>query len=477
MGFEVKLYSFSKRDNSTDRPETEIITATGNLKAGCGILNPTIEFNFEEKSPANYPVGEKHKKLNYAYIYQFGQRYYFVREWTWEAGLWTAHMEVDVLATYKENIGDSTLYVLRASNARDGTITDLLYPAKTGCSYYSSTHNSPWILDTGACFCCGIVTPTGAYGGVSYFLLGFKTMENLCEAIIDNNMVRNNNLTWQGLSDGLVLSLVNPLQYIKSCVMLPIDLGDIVAKFPVLNMKVFNWPTGVSGWYTQPDSDVIIKKTFNINPHPLAESRGSYLNAAPFTSLTLTIPPFGCIDVDTSVTCGASSLTASVSLDIITGKGVLTVSCHGIVLNRIEAQVGVPISLSQVTRDYVGAATSAAGAIGSVVGGFTGGGIGNAITGAASGIGNAIESMMPRASTVGTTGAFAMNKGTWRLDHQYFTPVDDDNAHNGRPLCAMRNLGALGGYQLIQDGDVRTTGTKEEDEKIRAYLEGGYYYE
>lgn len=33
MGFEVKLYSFSKRDNSTDRPETEIITATGNLKS------------------------------------------------------------------------------------------------------------------------------------------------------------------------------------------------------------------------------------------------------------------------------------------------------------------------------------------------------------------------------------------------------------------------------------------------------------
>ena len=41
----------------------------------------------------------------------------------------------------------------------------------------------------------------------------------------------------------------------------------------------------------------------------------------------------------------------------------------------------------------------------------------------------------------------------------------------------MRTIKNLGGYMIIQDGDVALNATSAEDAKVRAYLEGGFYYE
>ena len=105
------------------------------------------------------------------------------------------------------------------------------------------------------------------------------------------------------------------------------------------------------------------------------------------------------------------------------------------------------------------------------------GGVAAGIAGGISGIGNAIESIQPRAQTIGSTGSFVSNRGDFRLDYQFFRPIDDDNTHNGRPLCDVRQINTLSGYMLVQDGDVTTTGTAAEDRQIRQYLESGFYYE
>ena len=182
-------------------------------------------------------------------------------------------------------------------------------------------------------------------------------------------------------------------------------------------------------------------------------------------------------DIDSSVTCNASSLTATIRIDQITGKASLTIECKGIVLNRVEAQLGVPISMSSVTQDFIGAASGLAGAIGGAAAGALSSGMMGMIGGALSGIGNAIKSLVPRASTIGTTGSYGTLLGDFKLDHQFFRPVDDDNTHNGRPLCQMKTISTLSGYILVQDGDVAINGTSAEDAAIRNYLESGFYYE
>ena len=147
-------------------------------------------------------------------------------------------------------------------------------------------------------------------------------------------------------------------------------------------------------------------------------------------------------------------------------------------LNRITSQIGVPIQISQVSRDYLGAATSLisgiAGGVGSILTGNIDGGIG-AIAG---GVGNAAAAAANRSNTIGSSGNFSiLFAKNPELNLQFFRPVEDDNDHNGRPLCKVRNVATLGGYMLVQDGDVPINGTQGEGEQLRAFLEGGFYYE
>lgn len=467
MSFKVRLYSLKKRDNSTKQP-----TGTGTefdciMKDGCGILNPVIKLDLGLASdPSQY---------NYAEIPAFG-RYYFIEEWYFEDRLWSASLRVDVLATYKSDIGNASLYIMRAAGAHDGSIIDTLYPAKAGCSYDSDTKTNPW--SSSHCFVVGCVSENASMGSLKYYVLGSGQMAVMAQALMDYATLIDpaNGFDLADASAALQLSLVDPIQYVKTCVMLPFAYTDMVNYGALEQVKVFNFTPGqIQGAVIQPNTRVSKSYSFTIPKHPDTSARGNYVNTKPFTNLTLTIPPWGCIDIDTSVTCNASALNVDVDVDPITGKAVLIASANGIILNRIESQVGVPISLSSVTRDYMGAASSALGAAGGVISGFMGN-IGGFL-GAANGVGNAVESLMPRAQTIGSTGAFVSNRGSFRLDAQFFRPVADDPVHNGRPLCEVRQISNLSGYMLIQDGDVSINGTSTEDSRIREYLESGFYYE
>lgn len=468
MSFEVKLYTLSKRDNSTKRPAANAGTSFNCiLKSGSGIMHPTLSFDIGLlQDPSNY---------NYAYIDAF-DRYYFIEEWYFEHALWTATLKVDVLATYKTEIGSSTLYVTRAadSSVQDENIIDTLYPAKSGCTFLSDTVTNPWWNDLS--FIVGVVSRSGNMGSLAYYGMDATNIHTMCRNLLDNTVTEQNGFSTADASLALQLSLVDPMQYIKSCMALPVSLAELADIGTLNEVYAFNWDAGVAGYKILLAPYINKSFTFNILKHPDTTSRGNYVNSDPFTKITLTIPPWGTIDIDTSVTCNASSLTTEVRIDPITGKAILTISCNNIVLNRVEAQLGVPISLSSVTRDYVGTASSAIGSLSGVVGSALAGDIAGAI-GSLSGIGNAVKSAMPRASTIGTTGGFASAMGTFRLDHQFFRPITDDPVHNGRPVCAMHRISTLSGYMIIQDGDVPINGTSEEDAAVRQYLESGFYYE
>lgn len=456
MSFAIHFYNFSKKENSTKRP-----TGDGNIqncimKHGSGLLRPTISIDV---GLVNAPVA------NYAYIPSFG-RYYFIKEWFFEDALWTANLEVDVLATYKTQIGNSSLYVLRSSAEKNGNIIDNLYPTRTNCNFATVKKTNPW---NSSCFVVGIVSKNGDFGSLNYYVLVRSQLRALCTNLMDDAVTTNNGYDWNDFSQSLQRSIVDPLQYIKTCVMLPVGLEDITNKDEISQITVFNWPAQTTGWGINPNSRITNSYEFAIEKHPDTNSRGNYVNTKPYTNVTLSIPPWGVIEIDSSVTCTASKLNVDVDLDPLTGKAVLVVKCNGIILNRVESQVGVPISISQVSRDYIGAAQATLGAVGSAL-------TGNFI-GAAAGVGNAVNAMAPRSNTIGSTGAFVSNRGEFKLDFQFFRPVADDNAHNGRPLCAVRNIASLGGYMLIQDGDVSINGTNTEGAMIRNYLEGGFYYE
>lgn len=487
MAFYVRLYTLSKRENSTKRPEGDGNLQRCILRRGSSLMTPVLEFDFGTDTDSN-PIG-----YNYCYIPQF-ERYFFIEEWTFSGALWIASCRCDVLATYKTEIGATSLYILRASAASDGAITDTLYPAKTGCTFDSTVVSTPWIL-SGGTFVIGVVNQEPTIGGLCYFAMTPSQVESVLDALLADSFLSNNSVTIAGVSKDALKGLIDPVQYIKSAVYIPVAksyLGGDLTSF-----RLNGWSAGFGSLGTEAinvnQARYLVTKTFSIPKHPQAASRGVYLNQAPFSVYTLTIPPFGTIDIDSTVLRNASSLTAEVTIDLPTGLGILTVTCNGIVLNRLEANVGVPVQLSQVSRDYVGGIMSAlsgvAGAVGSLampgLGAATGaaatamkvGGAAGAAGAGTSAIGNAVSALTPRAQSVGSGGSYAQLVKDWRLDAQFFPMVDDDNAHNGRPYCKMATPASLGGYLLVQDADVPIAGTASEDARIRDYLQTGFYYE
>ena len=467
MAFTVRLYTLKKRDNSTKQPTGNGTEFSCVLKSGSGIMHPTITLDIGKTAdPSQY---------NYAYIPAFA-RYYFIEEWYFDRALWTASLKVDVLATYKTDIGTANLYVMRCASEQDGNVIDTLYPAKSGCSFASDTKTNPWT--SAETYVIGVVSQDARCGSLIHYAMGRASFTALCQWLLSDVVTTANGFKIEDCSLELQRSLVEPLQFIKSCVLLPVSINDTISSVsPNPHVVVYGWETTEGGKVLDENTAIEKTFTFTIQKHPDTASRGNYVNSAPFTSITLTVPPFGVFDIDTSVTCNASTLTATIRLDQITGKGTLTVECNGIVLNRIEAQIGIPVSMSSVTRDYLGAVSNIGGAIGGMAEGFLTGGLAGGVVGGLSGIGNAIQSLQARANTIGTTGSYGSLIGDFKLGHQFFRPIADDNTHNGRPLCAKRTINNLSGYIIVQDGDVSINGTSSEDAEIRQYLETGFYYE
>lgn len=464
--------SFAKKNNSTLTPTTGRTQYDCKILEGSGIINPTIQLNLGlSTDPSQY---------NYCHIPAF-ERYYYVDEWYFERGLWTASLSVDVLSTYKSQIGAASLYVLRASAASDGTIVDTMYPMKTGCSYQHNTDATGYTLGGGT-YVVGCVSKYADAGSLNYYAMTATELGTLCSYLINSAVDTGNGFDLADASLALQTSLIDPIQYIKSCVFIPFGRSDFTTSHSTSGFPIFLWTVSGLDSYriVLPAAGCKITKTYtlNITKHPSTTARGNYVNSAPYTLLTLYVPPFGVIEVDTSVTCNATQLDLELNVDVVTGKGILTVMCNGVILNRLVSMLGVPIQLSQVTRDYMGAITSVANGVASSLGSLASGNMAGAITGAISGIGNAVNAMRPREQSTGSGGGFAeVNIQNFQLDHQFFIPVNDDNTHHGRPYCQVTTPANLGGYMLIQDGDVAIPGTNAEAEQVRQYLESGFYYE
>lgn len=470
--FNVTFYSLQKRNNSTKRPATATPSVSYDclVRNGTGIINPKIELDYGlTTNPSGY---------NYCYIPNF-ERYYFIREWTFDAGLWIGSLSVDVLATYKDSIGGSNLYILRAADAYDGNVIDNLYPCKTNCEYHTDLLNVPY---TTGCYILGIVSKLGAYGSIAYYVMDSANMARFVQGLMSDIVGEGTNpLNGFSLNDAslaLQVSLIDPIQYVKSVMWCPFDMSDLTYT-AATQLDVFKWTLSNVSCGMLYGKTLSKTYEFTLTKHPDTQSRGNYVNTKPYTNITLNFPPFGNLEIDTSVTNNASKLNIELDYDIFTGSGQLRVVCNGIVLNQINTQLGVPVQISQVARDYLGAAQSIVSGVGSVVSGALSGGaaLAGGIANGVNAVGDAVRAMIPRSNTIGSNGNYSVLNYQPRLDYQFFRPVEDDPSHNGRPLCQKRTINTLSGYMLIQDGDVPTTGTSMEDDQIRSYLETGFYYE
>jgi hypothetical protein len=172
------------------------------------------------------------------------------------------------------------------------------------------------------------------------------------------------NITDGNISQDLQKMLINPMQYITGCTWMP--CGYDVSGGVGISTIPYGW------WSVQLSSGVAYKidvshvKTevdlsFPVAKHPQYDQYKHWLQLSPYTTCALYLPPFGFIPLDTSKIYGATHIDCNIEIDLITGRGVLTVSSHisdgsstingGVIYNAL-AQVGVPVSIAQMSVDW-----------------------------------------------------------------------------------------------------------------------------
>lgn len=487
MSISISFYNFTKRDNSTTRPTGTGTTFTGYSREPMSIMNPVIGFKMGNTAPS----------YNYAYSADLGNRYYFVTDWTYADGLWYASMKTDVLATYRSAIGSSSNYILRASAAFDGYITDTYYPLKQGVeAYYAEfrdlNDDTPWPINSdpnyGGWYIVGIVNSDGAsIGGVSYYCLNNVNFRTLMMALLSSTNWTQMDFSTGEISEELYKSLFNPMQYIVSCQWTPLTPPMSTA----MSSLTFGWWTvpGVTA-YRLASTTTYTYALASIHKHPQASDRGAYLNAAPFTRMLVELGPFGVAPLDTSLYVDASSVDIRFIWDFISGKAEAIIGPHRDVADFdhidkvLPAVFSVPIQLAQVTQDYIGGATGVlsagrglvAGALGGAATGGPVGAIFGAAAGASSGIVSAAESMLPQVQSTGANGSFIGFRKGPKLIVEHWRAVNADNADRGRPFCRKATLSTYPGYLLIADPDIATPGTAEETALIKEFMASGFYY-
>lgn len=356
----VKLFVFGKKINSTLQPDlAQGVDFPGQLKEDFSPMHLNITFSMSD--PTNAPT------YNYAYIASFSNRYYFINEWVFEGGLWVASLTVDVLATYKTMIGNSTQYVARSETAPASGfsewLADTAYPT-TGPlirGWYYHTYYSFWGTQvTQGIVVLGIISGGSGsgmtnVGSVKYYAMSYYGARKFFAQLLDTPSYMN--IT--DISQDLQKALINPAQYIVSCQWLPVAYSYMANSG---NSYVYQIRCG--WWDFVIDEEVYVlddpgatksfvefEKNFTVYKHP-QESRGMYLNYSPYSYYTFTCLPFGVFELDSLLMANAETLVANVKTNLLTGDSVLrlrrsTDNTHMFFLTT-QCNVGVSIPTGQI---------------------------------------------------------------------------------------------------------------------------------
>lgn len=468
MAFPVSLWKINKRENSTYCPTGNATTYQCVSNADFDILSPDI--------PLNIGLTENPTAWNYAYIAAFN-RFYFITDWRVQNGMWWCSLKCDVLASWRDEIGGQVLYVDRSADEFDGNVVDTTYP---GTADFSVT-SVPFILTdsdqhswkTNGAYSDGtfIMGVIGKGGAVNFWAFPYTNYLNFMRAVFNYDY---------GFADEQVKAVFNPIQYITSVIWVPF----VYAGTGTTDVEFGWWTIGgqnAGGYSLGAGAVHSFSASVNLPKHP-QQTRGAWLNGSQFTRYLLKLPCFGMLDIQGFDMVDATSVAISVDLDMSTGKAIAYVKPSTVSVNTqvVEFQAGVNVQVSQIMSNTWSNLANAARRTGE-----TGAKITNSVAAAfntiASGVGSLVGissvDFTDKVSTAGTTGSMAATLIDGALIAVFQLLADENLPDRGRPLCKRRTLGNLNGFMQISDADISIPCTLTELAQIRAYMNGGFFYE
>lgn len=462
------FYTICKRTNSTARP-VDGQQYNIELKDNCSMIAPVIKMAFGNSNPTTF---------NYCYLPDFN-RYYFIRDWSFDRSLWLATLSEDVLATWRDQIGNSTQYILRSSYTFDGTIADSRYPASAVVQTLQNSFQGQFSETIGdGFFVFGFISKNpNSIGAITYVVMSPTNAKRLSSLLLTN--VSYLSIDNTEISDNLTKVLFNPYQYIVSCNYFPFPIASVTAHLPLVQtIDVGWWSIDISGWIIGSDNNYLeVTATATIPKHPQAAQRGEFCNAEPYSKYSIYYQPYGVIPIESGKIWGAQSLTLTNTVDLFTGFAVLRIKTDSgkIVTERtVSLAVSIPLANISVNLPTAGIVQTGAAALFSGIQSLVSG---KDIASAASGILDAVQATNADVESKGAAGSTIAFDMAPYIVGRFAILVDDNNDDAGRPLCRRMAVHDIPGFLMIYDPDVSLPATQAEIDAVKTFMQDGFFWE
>lgn len=503
--FNIVLYKFSKKTNSMAQPSASVpsVTYSCTARESVSVVNPIILI----EDPNDALIG-----YNYAYIADWGKRYYFISDTVLvNDHLYELHLSIDVLATYRTDIRNSSQFIMRSASNYNTDLIDTMYdmegrkqagsfssiggvynpysatPTVAIADYFEQEFNDGY-------FIMGVIGNNDS--GVSYYQLSYAAFKEVVDALmsyIPSDM--------SDVSNGIAKALADPLQYVTSCFWYPSRAwpkSGLLPTYSSIRLGPYTIPLQnsvnvINKHLVQPFySDISIPK------HPQTSGRGGFMNLSPYAFYALDFQPYGTFMLDTVKMYDCAKIRCWWFVDYSTGVSILKVfSLNGsgtsqimsgvsdkevALLQSCTAQFGVPVQLSQLTVNGLGLAGTIVGGIASVATAAASGGIlAPLAAGVTSAIAGAAIAGSPDLSSSGSSGSMiAFQAVDPKIYAQFAELTGPDFSRFGRPLEEIATISTLSGYAQTRNATVVYSvlmPTDTEAEMVNSLLDSGVYVE
>lgn len=509
---EITFYKINKKINSTKNPTvnaSESITISGSLKKMTSYNRPSILIDRR-----SLPKLSNINAYNMLSINLSKKVYYFINDVNIiNNDIFEVICTKDVLGTYKSDILASTQYIARAVEDNNGII-DPLYPvvsyetasALLGNDFYKESGDPTSPTFSGF----WTVTLSGAYGDSSrakigtdntYILPDNDTARAFFNEIFSSDFVAGFGIDPAEISENLMKTIYNPFQYIKNVLYFP-GMPNPADRYEgdwhnsLIDMNYGYWLLTSKGLPIV-NKGVFTHKMFvqsAIGKHPQTAARGKWVNLSPFTAIKMQAGPFGQFVLDNAYFFEQSHIVALIYVDISTGDSIMRVYGADRAYSadddfsdltakapalEAHANLAIPVSLSSMRNNPVDAITSGINIAASVYSGMSTGNLTTAGASLAGGGSSMLKSLTPGIISSGVTGSLvnAFAPHSFAINYEYQILSEENPTRFGRPINKIRQLSELTGYVKCADSVVDIPANREDLEKIKNYLDTGFFIE
>lgn len=446
---EIILYHFSKRKNSTKRPTEQGTTVPCLLKSATTFQNPT----FILQKPMNDML-----QFNYA---KWADHYYFIDSTTSiNAGQTEISCTEDVLATYKNEIGNYTCFIERSSN-QTTLVNDTMYiPTNDwvlSTRYVShkekimtSTYSQQYIIR--------VVSRSGV---ASYYINGDQLNNLLDYMYTESNFA-------DVITDAITKLMFDPFKYIVDLKWIPF----VESAFKNNNNEVIQlgfWDSGVMAKRIDENTVVNFSYSFAFDNPLYAITDFRYYNPS-FSNYFIKLPFIGVVALNPYKI--DESVNALYQFDATSGLCNVFLQSKKVVFASYQFQLSVPVQIGYATTNIAQLTTSTVSLVGAGL-------QGNIAQGISSGIEAGRSITAPEASMLGTIGNISniLNNQILEFNSYACTSIDPDGASEGYADGNVRYISGLSGYIKCRNASIEISGFTGDQEAVNNYLNSGFYYE